>query len=103
MFNETIYNSGLSGEAAKEKRRAKYGIPEGVKAGLDYVKNVWLPQQKDAATGTQTTETAQPAQSGSFDLGLPKKIAGMPSWMLLTGGALLVLTMFKGSSRGRRR
>jgi hypothetical protein len=102
MFNETTYNRGLSGEAAKQKRREKFGIPEGVKAGKDYVDNVWLPSKINRPTSQPDAETSGSNGGGSLGFDLPKKIAGIPSWMMLTGGALLLLTMFKGGSRGKR-
>jgi len=95
------YINGLHGEKAKEARRIKYGIPTGTKAGKSYVENVWLPAQAASANPQPTNpgSTASEGAGGFLD-SLPKKIAGMPTWMMLTGAGIVMMFMFKG---GRKR
>lgn len=98
-----VYRGRLAGERAKEKRAAQYNLPEGTPAGQDYVKNVYLPSLQTGTTPTtgpaQTVTTtpvteAAPATGGLFD-SLPNKIFGIPTYMWIIGGVLVMLVVFK--------
>lgn len=89
---------GLAGEKSKAKARAKYGIPEGQKAGVDYINRLKAEQSQQPQAGSTVPSSDLSSMLG-FDL--PKKFAGMPTWMWLTGAGIMVMFFMKGSSKRR--